>query len=336
MASYQPTILPAPPQYGFLPGLASGIASGSEKFSNAYGEAAVKDIFAKKETKRKQEAMTKFQAAMQQDPSMELDQTSVDENGNLKVTFKKKKTPENVFSEDPVKAIKQAMLGVGTEDVGRTLGIQPQQPMASEKMNAYAQAMGSPGIDMVPYGMSTLSKPPLSMPMSMITPRNTQGGRLEDYDTTVKRSLMNQFAPGYTPEQVNRDIMGLPIETPQEKSESDFQTMAKQAVAGQITWDYLKAQYPDKISLINKMQPQLTPVSKAEGFIEGTGTPVSHVKSFLSESQAELSEETKTVIANIKTQSDLDELLKNADDYEANGVDVKAILEYFGVNAGVK
>ena len=308
MASYAPQILPAPPQYGFLEGFAQGLPSGAQNASNVYGEAILKDRFAKKKKKESQAEINKYTEAMKQG-GYDIDTSSVDESGNVKYTFKKKETPQDIFAKDPVKAIKQAMMGVGTEDVGRTLNIPEQVPLD-------------------PGAMSQ------NFPMAEMTGRkiNSSGGPMLNYSDTVKKSLTDQFTPGYTPEQVSRDAMGLPIETPQEKAEGGFNEMAKQAVAGQVSWDYLRAQYPHKIALINRMQPELTPVKKAEDFTQGTGTPFSKLKSFFSGSQAEITPATKTVINNLKNQADLDELIKNAKKYKEQGVDVDAILEYFGVN----
>lgn len=189
MASYQPTILPPPKQYGLIPGLAQGFSSSSGPAANAYGEAMIKDKYAQKKSKRDEEAMNKFMASMQQDPNMEIDQVSMDESGNPKYTYKRKTSASDVFSKDPVKAIKNAMLGFGTEGVGQAMGIPEQQAMTP----------ASPG----------------SPPMSQV---NTQGGEfMPNYGDVVKKSLIDQYAPGYTPEQVSRDVMGLPAETAAEK-----------------------------------------------------------------------------------------------------------------------
>ena len=135
---------------------------------------------------------------------MEMDQVSMDESGNPKWTYKKKKAPKDVYAEDPVKAIKNALMGVETEDTGRAMGIPQQQHMPMARETMISNAILSPRTDTP------------NLPFSL-TPMNTQGGALEDYPTTVKNMLMKQYAPGYTPEQVNRDVMGLPTETPQEK-----------------------------------------------------------------------------------------------------------------------
>lgn len=188
MASYQTQILDAPPQYGFLPGLASGISGGAEKFSNIYAESMMKDMLAKQEAKRKMEAINKFQAAMQQDPNMEMDAVSMDESGSPKWTYKRKEEP---FKKDPMKAIKQAMLGFGAEDTGRAMGIQPQTPMAPDIMSQV-------------------------LPISQMTGQQVSAqGTPIDYGETVKKSLMSRFAPGMESDQVMRDLMGFKAEKEQ-------------------------------------------------------------------------------------------------------------------------
>jgi hypothetical protein len=47
--------------------------------------------------------------------------------------------------------------------------------------------------------------------------------------------------------------------------------------------------------------------------------------------RAKITPRTQSVINNIQTQEDLDELLREAEDYKKEGVDVDAIKEYFGV-----
>src|SRR3990167_4259179 len=113
MASYPTQILDAPPQYGFLPGLASGMAGAGEKFGNLYAESMMKDMFAKRDLKKKQEAINAFQAAMKNDPSMEMDQVSMDESGNPKWTYKKKKEIEK-----KIPSLKDIMLGTEAEAYG--------------------------------------------------------------------------------------------------------------------------------------------------------------------------------------------------------------------------
>lgn len=226
MASYQTQILDAPPQYGFLPGLASGMASGGEKFSNLYAESMMKDMLAKKEAKKKQEAINAFQAAMKNDSSMEMDQVSMDESGNPKYTYKKKKTPESAYEKDPMKMIKQAMGGIlpgaQMEQLGQAQGIQPQQHMDRNYASLINQAILNPAqtsIAPAPRGvmdMVNLPTKPVYDPQ-LTGPMNAQGGRFMEYPDVVRQENLKKFASGFTEEQVKRDVMGLSVETPAEK-----------------------------------------------------------------------------------------------------------------------
>ena len=227
MASYQPTILPAPPQYGFIPGLAQGMSGAGQNYGNAYMEAMIKDKFAKKEAARKQEEMNKFKEAMQQG-GFEAESYTTDAEGNLKPTWKKKESPTDIFAKDPQKAIKNAMLGVGTEDVGQTLNIPQPTPMAPDMMSKV-------------------------FPTAQMTGQqySSTGGTM-DYGQTVKNALMEKFAPGYTPEQVQRDVMGLPIETPENKMQ--FDKALSDAMAGNITWDKVYRKFPSKSEIIDKVK----------------------------------------------------------------------------------
>lgn len=204
MASYPPTVLNAPPQYGFLEGFAGGLPAASEKFSNLYLQSMMKDMAEKKSRQQQQESLSKFQAAMKSNPDMEIDQVTMDESGIPKVTYKRKKAVESSFSKDPMKAIKNAMLGVGTEETGRALGYQPQEAMPMDKSAMISQAILSPktGTPGLPFSL---------------TPMNAQMGQMQAYPDIVKKGIMGDFFPGMTKEQTTRDIMGLPMETPAEK-----------------------------------------------------------------------------------------------------------------------
>jgi hypothetical protein len=196
MASYPIQILDAPPQYGFIPGLASGMSSAGQTFGNAYLEALIKDKFDKRNKKKTQEEMSAYTKAMQEG-GYELDSSTLDEEGNIKYTFKKKETPQSSFMKDPTKAIKQAMLGVGTENVGQALNIPPQQPLSQDAMSKV-------------------------FPVGQMTGRQISAqGTPINYGDTVKKALVSRFAPGYTQEQVMREVMGLPLETAQEKMQAE-------------------------------------------------------------------------------------------------------------------
>ena len=102
------------------------------------------------------------------------------------------------------------------------------------------------------------------------------------------------------------------------------------AKKGEIDWDELRDMYGDKIEQINKIESQTKPITKSPSFIKGTGGLISRFKSWRSPQQAEINASTQTVIDYIKTEEQLQNLIKNYKTFEENDVDVDAILEYFG------
>lgn len=68
-----------------------------------------------------------------------------------------------------------------------------------------------------------------------------------------------------------------------------------------------------------------TPIRKSEEFQEGRGLPA-----FLSQSKARITPRTRNLINQIKTQADMDEFFERIDEARADGIDVDAVLEYFG------
>lgn len=132
----------------------------------------------------------------------------------------------------------------------------------------------------------------------------------------------------------NKHILGAAVKVgslyqAMEKQKPDYRTLASQAAQGQVPYDQLAQQFPDKLSQIKEQEQfftrDTTPVEKSPDFREGKGLPA-----FFSKNIANLTPRTKRVIGNIKTRADLDELLDNEEDYTTEGVDVKAIREYFG------
>ena len=98
---------------------------------------------------------------------------------------------------------------------------------------------------------------------------------------------------------------------------------------GKIDETALKEQFPTRIGTIEKALPYFTPVEKSPEFRAGTGTPMSHLISKFSGSQAELNPKTLNIINQIKTKADLNELEERREEAEKEGIDVDAILEYF-------
>ncbi len=110
-----------------------------------------------------------------------------------------------------------------------------------------------------------------------------------------------------------------------------FRSDIKLVKTGEATWDELTESYPDRIGTIEKLQRQLSPkIEKSATFKAGTGGAISRIGSFFNRDQAELDSKTRKVISNIKTQADFDEFLQDAELYASEGVDIKAIKEYFG------
>jgi len=107
----------------------------------------------------------------------------------------------------------------------------------------------------------------------------------------------------------------------------------RSAKKGEITWDEIKDKYPEptKQKQIEEVRKSTLPeLKKSPDFRMGTGGLISKVKSWRSPMQAELNEVSLKVIQNIKNEEDLTELIRDKKLYEAQGVDVAAILEYFG------
>ena len=110
--------------------------------------------------------------------------------GNM---FKEKeKTPEEksqeAYEKDPAKAIRRVMGGTGDpESLGKIMGIPEPEPQGYYK---------GEGDDLIP----------------LIAKAD------QDYGDVVKRSLMKDYAPGKTQEQVTRDVMGF-AEPKAEKAE---------------------------------------------------------------------------------------------------------------------
>lgn len=162
MASYQPTILPASDPTGFMPGLGQGL--------NSYAQAAID----RQKRKKQEEELNKYAQAAE----LDVDSVTIDENGELKRTYKKRKTEDDTFMKDPVKAIKQAMAGLRSpEEFGSLVGIENQTPAMSLPTGQQGDIYGSPVVDK---------------------------------SEAIKAALMQKFAPGKTQEQVMLDTMGLP------------------------------------------------------------------------------------------------------------------------------
>ena len=102
-------------------------------------------------------------------------------------------------------------------------------------------------------------------------------------------------------------------------------------MSGESDWKTLQSTHPTKIKQIKELKLQQTPVEKASDFQFGTGGLISRVRSRFSPNMAEVPDKkTLQVLNNIKSEADWKEFLADLADYQAAGVDVKAIQEYFG------
>ena len=104
----------------------------------------------------------------------------------------------------------------------------------------------------------------------------------------------------------------------------------KKAVSGEITFNDLRDKYPLKKEKIDQVEAERTPVSKSPTFKKGTGGLVSRGRSLFRSNQAEITPKTQAVIDQIENQADLDEFVERIEEARKAGVDVNAILEYFG------
>lgn len=112
-----------------------------------------------------------------------------------------------------------------------------------------------------------------------------------------------------------------------------FSDDIKRAKSGEIGWDDLKVIYeaqPAKTKLIDILKNRYTKVERSPQFTKGTGSPFSHIKSKFSPNQAEMNEKTLMVAEQINSEELLQELLSRRKEAEGEGIDVRAILEYFG------
>jgi len=127
------------------------------------------------------------------------------------------------------------------------------------------------------------------------------------------------------------------VPTQEQQERSQLRGLHKRALTGEPSLDVLQqlqTNFPIRFGDLPQerqdlIERRLTPVEKSPGFTKGTGGLISRFGSFMSGSQAEVPEETQFVINQIKSQDDLQEHINRRDEAEAEGIDVKAILEYF-------
>ena len=122
-----------------------------------------------------------------------------------------------------------------------------------------------------------------------------------------------------------------PPKEEKEKKESAteiFRRELTEAKEGKLPWETLQGRYPgtSKTKEIEEVRRSTLPkISKSPTFKRGWG-----LDALFSRDIAKINPITQKAIRNIKNQEDLNELVRDREAYEAEGVDVNAILEYFG------
>jgi len=120
------------------------------------------------------------------------------------------------------------------------------------------------------------------------------------------------------------------------RGKDQYQNDLNKAQTGELSWDELATKYPKKTAAINTAQQNLPDLrertlQKNPQFKEGWGAPA-----YFSKNKAKLNGTTRTVIEAIRTPEDLQELVNDykldPEGFKAEGIDVKAILEAYGVS----
>jgi hypothetical protein len=115
-----------------------------------------------------------------------------------------------------------------------------------------------------------------------------------------------------------------------EKDEKpNFDRDIESVIEGQLSWDDLRKKWGSEVDTIEKLKPYHTPIEKDPEFKEGKG-----LAAWKSPKIANINESTKYALNQIKTEKDYNDLMadynKNPKQFKEAGVDVKAIMEYFG------
>jgi hypothetical protein len=155
------------------------------------------------------------------------------------------------------------------------------------------------------------------------------GNMVGEYDpskppTTHVESLKSALKEKILGNVFAREAFGIPKAAEASDAEK-FRQQLQGAKEGKMTWDELIAAYPDKVDQIKKLQLAHTPIEKSSTFKEGFGLPA-----YFSKDIAKIDSKTKYVLEQIKTEADLKELVDRSDEAKKKGIDVDAILEYFG------
>lgn len=173
MASYQPTILPAPEQTGFWTGLNSGLRGAGSQYIEAM-------LNKKRKAAEESDAMKKFESAVNYIKSSGgVPEISYSQNGGYSVKSKEKK-------EIGLDDIKKSMLGYGSKDIGQELGIPQQQPMNQDVFSKMFPVGNMVGQELNQYGQA-----------------------VQPEDQYYQSQIQHKYAPGMNEGEITRDILGL-------------------------------------------------------------------------------------------------------------------------------
>ena len=106
----------------------------------------------------------------------------------------------------------------------------------------------------------------------------------------------------------------------------------RNAEAGKIGWEELGTKYPRRREEIEEFKEQARintllaePLEKSPKFRQGRG-----LSAYVSKDIANIDEKTLKIAEQIETLGDLAELVERADEAKGKGIDIAALLEYFG------
>lgn len=246
---------------------------------------------------------------------------------------------------DPLVSMSEGLAGGFTkgveaalaDDKAKKLGLEPEYTMdgSGQTSTTYKKPKGADfNKDNFLLALSGLIPLENGVPPDML---KTAGQSMDPYNKALidvpGEETPTIQSPQVTPEQLRavlrssvendpwkRQALGIPQE--KETKTPTFEENLRSAIEGKMPWEELEAQYPtqSKLKDIRAAKSSNTPISKDPEFKD---------KKFFGMIDT-LNDESKRVVDNLKNQADLDELIENKEDYEEAGVDVDAILSYFG------
>lgn len=176
-------------------------------------------------------------------------------------------------------------------------------PMDELMQQLFLSKMGEGG----DFGMGARTTTP-TMPEEK-PPEGYKWG-IKEEKTTIKG------IPSYERRWVQKEM------TATERYESDL----KKAQAGEIAWEDLSGKYPLKVKEITAFKEKATPVTKEPIKQVGWHRWIARKKPQF----ANMNKPTKDIANQIRTYGDLRELLQRAEQLREAGVDIDALMKYYG------